>query len=61
MADIVDGGLPEDPVPAVPPRQRVSLPLVENAHAAEPGEEMTPERVAAVLEAEEAASTSPSV
>lgn len=30
-------------------RRRVTLPLVQTAHQAKPGEEMTPERVAAVL------------
>ena len=42
---------------AVPPtaRQRVRLPLVQCAHAARPGEEMTPERVAELLIEEEAA------
>jgi plasmid stability protein len=33
--------------------RRVELPLVSCAHAARPGEEMTPERVASVLLAEE--------
>lgn len=33
---------------------RVELPLVRTAHAARPGEEMTPERVAALLLGEEA-------
>jgi hypothetical protein len=36
-------------------RRRVKLPLVECAHEARPGEEMTPERVADVLLEEEAA------
>jgi len=36
-------------------RRRVQLPLVECAHEAQPGEEMTPERVAEVLLEEEAA------
>ena len=34
-------------------RRRVRLPLVRCAHEAQPGEEMTPERVARVLLAEE--------
>jgi len=35
-------------------RRRVKLPLVQCAHKAPPGEEMTPERVAEVLLEEEA-------
>jgi plasmid stability protein len=34
-------------------RRRVTLPIVECAHEAPPGEEMTPERVAAILLDEE--------
>jgi hypothetical protein len=34
-------------------RRRVTLPLVQTAHPANPDEEMTPERVAAVLIAED--------
>lgn len=36
-------------------RRRVKLPLVECAHEARPGEEMTPERVAEALLEEEVA------
>lgn len=36
-------------------RRRCKLPLVECAHEAQPGEEMTPERVGEVLLEEEAA------
>ena len=57
MADIVDGGLPQEPAPAVPARARVLLPLVECAHAAEPDEEMPPERAGAALQQEEAATS----
>jgi plasmid stability protein len=35
-------------------RSRVSLPLVECAHGASPGEEVTPERAAEILLAQEA-------
>ena len=34
-------------------RRRVALPIVECAHRARPGEEMTPERVAGILLEEE--------
>ena len=54
MADIVEPELLQDRAPAAPPR-RVQLPLVENAHTAEHGDEMTPERVAEILEREERA------
>ena len=57
MANIVDDGLPQDRAAAVPPRAQVLLPLVECAHAAHPDEEMTPERVAAALQREEAATS----
>ena len=56
MTNIVDEGLPQDQESVTPPRARVLLPLVESAHAAEPDQEMTPERVAEVLERDEAAS-----
>ena len=54
MADIVERGLAADSATAVPPPGRVLLPLVECAHEAPPDEEMTPERVAAALEREDA-------
>lgn len=44
--------LPEE-LPAMV-RSRVELPLIECAHEAKPGEEMTPERVADLLLEEEA-------
>lgn len=54
VADLLRSGLAgERGVPAIVGR-RVELPLVECAHEARPGEEMTPERVAAILLAEEA-------
>jgi plasmid stability protein len=53
IADLLRRGLSQEPrVSAV--RKRVKLPLVECAHEARPGEEMTPERVADVLLEEEA-------
>ena len=55
MADLVERGLAAEPAAAANPRARVALPLVHNTHEARPDEEMTPERVAAVLEAEEVA------
>jgi len=42
-------------------RSRVTLPIVECAHEAAPGEEMTPERVAEILLAEEAGASRGSV
>ena len=54
IADLLRRGLSQKRgVPAVA-RQRLKLPLVECAHEALPEEEMTPERVAEVLLAEEA-------
>lgn len=44
--------LPEE-LPATV-RSRIKLPLIEGAHEARPGKEMTPERVADVLLEEEA-------
>jgi hypothetical protein len=40
--------------PRTAARRRVKLPLVECAHEARPGEEMSPERVADILLEEEA-------
>jgi hypothetical protein len=53
VADLLKRGLAEKPDAPAPPRRHVRLPLVECAHAARPGEEMTPERVAEVLLEEE--------
>jgi plasmid stability protein len=53
VADLLRRGLSQERVPDKV-RRRVKLPLVECAHEARPGEEMTPERVAAVLLEEEA-------
>lgn len=54
IADLLRRGLAQEP-PRVPAavHKRVKLPLVECAHEARPGEEMTPERVADVLLEEE--------
>jgi hypothetical protein len=53
IADLLRRGLAQDRRPARV-RRRVKLPLIECAHEARPGEEMTPERVAGVLLEEEA-------
>lgn len=54
IADLLRRGLARgEPTPARV-RRRVQLPLVECAHPAAPGEEMTPERVAEVLLDDEA-------
>src|SRR6185295_3547501 len=53
VADLLRRGLSQERMPAMV-RRRVKLPLVECAHEARPGEEMTPERVADVLLEEEA-------
>lgn len=53
VADLLRRGLAQERRPATVLR-RVKLPLVECAHEARPGEEMTPERVADVLLEEEA-------
>jgi hypothetical protein len=54
IADLLRRGLAQEP--GAPPaiRHRVQLPLIQCAHEARPGEEMTPERVAEVLLAAEA-------
>jgi plasmid stability protein len=53
IAELLRRGLAQQPgVPSS--RQRVRLPLVQCAHEAGPGEEMTPERVAEILIEEEA-------
>jgi plasmid stability protein len=54
IADLLRRGLAQDHrLPATVSR-RVELPLIECAHEARPGEEVTPERVAEVLLDEEA-------
>jgi plasmid stability protein len=53
IADLLRRGLAQELRGPAPVRRRVKLPLVECAHEARPGEEMTPERVAdAFLEQE---------
>jgi hypothetical protein len=49
IAELLRRGLGEAPVEQGAARRRVTLPLVQTAHPAKPDEEMTPERVAAVL------------
>ena len=54
VADLLRSGLAQKRGAPAPIRRRLELPLVECAHEARPGEEMTPERVADVLLEEEA-------
>ena len=54
VADLLRRGLALKRVAPAPQRKRPKLPLIECAHEARPGEEMTPDRVAAVLLEEEA-------
>jgi hypothetical protein len=54
IAEFLRRGLAQEPVARTTIRHRVKLPLVEGSRAAKPGEEMTPERVAEILLAEEA-------
>ena len=50
IAELLRRGLGEEStVEQGAARRRVTLPLVQTAHPAKPDEEMTPERVAAVL------------
>ena len=50
IAELLRRGLGEGaPVEEGAARRRVTLPLVQTAHPARPDEELTPERVAAVL------------
>jgi len=55
IADLLRRGLSSGIGGPAPVRRRVKLPLVECAHEARAGEEMTPERVANALLDEEAA------
>jgi plasmid stability protein len=52
VADLLRSGLAREPVVAVR-RQRVRLPLVQCAHRADPQQEITAKRAAAILLAEE--------
>ena len=54
IADLLRSGLSRKPVKQKIVRKRVRLPLVRCAHEARPGDEMSPERVAEILLAEEA-------
>jgi plasmid stability protein len=54
MADLLRRGLAQEHRAPAAVRRRVKLPLVECAHEARPGEEMTPERVADAQLEEEA-------
>ncbi|HEX6511347.1 MAG TPA: antitoxin [Chloroflexota bacterium] len=49
VTEVIKRGLTESRPPTDSGSRRVALPLVECAHAARPGEEMTPERVAETL------------
>lgn len=53
IADLLRRGLAQEAHFQGPVRKRASLPLVQCAHEARPEEEMTPDRVASVLLAEE--------
>ena len=56
MADLLRRGLDRERGAPVLVRRRLRLPLVECAHEARPGEEVTPQRAADILLAEEAQS-----
>ena len=53
IADLLRRGLSQQKPDRNTVRHRVTLPIVECAHEAGPGEEMTPERVAGILLEEE--------
>ena len=54
VADLLRRGLAQKPGMPATAHRRLKLPLIECAHGAQPGEEMTPERVAEVLLEDEA-------
>lgn len=54
IADLLRRGLAQEPRVSAGIRSRVKLPLVECAHPARPGEEVTPQRAADALLEEEA-------
>src|ERR1700742_5172556 len=58
VADLLRHGLAQKRGVPATARKRLKLPLLECAHEAQPGEEMTPERVASVLLEEEAGARS---
>jgi len=49
IAELLRIGLAQKPAGSPSIRNRVKLPLVQGAHDARPGEELTPERVAEIL------------
>ena len=53
IADLLRRSLAQPSAASPPARRRVRIPLIQCAHEARPGEEMTPERVAEVLIEEE--------
>lgn len=54
IAELLRRGLAQEPGDREVVRERVQLPLIQSAHPARPGEEMTPDRVAEVLLEDEA-------
>ena len=54
MAELISRGLEQPSQPAAVVVRSVQLPLVRCAHRARPEEEMTPERVAEILQREDA-------
>ena len=59
VADLLRRGLSASAAGKTPSRNRVRFPIVQCAHAARPGEEMTPERVATILMEQEVSSLDP--
>lgn len=53
VAELLREGLSSTSKPSTTRGHRVKLPLIRGGHAAKPGEELTPERVAEILLAEE--------
>ena len=53
IAEYLRRGLTAEPNERAPSQHRVKLPLIEGTRPAKPGEEITPERVAEILLAEE--------
>ena len=49
IADLLEQALAHENGQSAKPGYRVKLPLIETAHPAAPGEELTPERVAQIL------------
>lgn len=54
VAELLQRGLAQEPNDRNVVRERVRLPLIQSAHPARAGEEMTPDRVAEVLLEDEA-------